>query len=109
MNIAHRGLRLSNDLLADFAERFAGSLNNHIVPLIDFTAYLRKFVAQVFHFGTQERDFTDRIEFLLLALLPTPLLLEFTFPPFAVFAPALQPLRISQRAAISNETIVFRA
>jgi hypothetical protein len=91
----------------NFAERLATSLDGDVVPVIDFTAHLRKLAAQVFHFGTQERDFMNGIEFLLLALFPTPLLREFTFPPFGVFAPALQPLRVSQRTAVSNEPIVF--
>src|SRR6516225_3259469 len=109
VSVAQRGLHLINDLLADFAECLATSLDGNIVPLIDFTVYLRKLVAQAFHLSAQERDPTNRIEFLLLALFPTPLLLKFTFAPFGVFTPALQPPWISQRTAVSNEPIAFRA
>src|SRR6516164_1677090 len=109
VSVAQRGLHLINDLPADFAERLATSLDGNIVPLIDFTVYLRKLVAQAFHLSAQERDPTNRIEFLLLALFPTPLLLKFTFAPFVVFTPALQPLWVSQRTSIPNEPIAFRA
>src|SRR5262245_35002925 len=56
-------LHLIKDLPPNFAERLATSLDGDVVPVIDFTARLRKLAAQAFHFGAQERDFTDRIDF----------------------------------------------